>query len=84
MKLPNPNTIFFTLSAPFFKNSKGQEAFGKKIMTFIMIFVGIVFLSIILTRVVPLLPIPISFYPWFLFFLLCVLFFFFYAAYKSI
>ncbi|MFH8109835.1 MAG: hypothetical protein QXE42_00140 [Candidatus Aenigmatarchaeota archaeon] len=57
---------------------------GKKILTFITIIIGMIFLSFLITNVAPLMIVPTDFYPWVVFFFLCLIFFFFYSAYKSI
>jgi hypothetical protein len=84
MNLPNHNTIFFTLSAPFFKNSKGQ--LGKKVWIIALFFIGSIFMFIYITQIIPVLKsyIPSGFMGWFSFFTVCMMFFFFYAVYKSL
>ncbi|MEM5854535.1 MAG: hypothetical protein QW228_09280 [Candidatus Aenigmatarchaeota archaeon] len=57
---------------------------GKKILTFISIIVGMIFISFLITNVAPLMVVPQESYVWVVFFFLCLIFFFFYSAYKSI
>lgn len=57
---------------------------GKKILTFISVIIGMLFISFLITQVASLMVVPQESYPWVVFFFLCLIFFFFYSAYKSI
>jgi hypothetical protein len=57
---------------------------GNKAINFVMVIIMIAFITILLMRVIPLMPVPADFLPFWLIFLLLLIFFMLFAAYKSI